>query len=376
MGRFTSALAARAFSFGIFGMLVGLAPVGLSTAQAETLAERTNRGLVAIMTAGGDGASIQMGQDLGSVLDDGATRRIMTIVGHGSTQNLIDLKLLRGVDLAIVQADVLEQAKARKLVPGVEATPYIAKLHNEELHFLARGDIKRIQDLTGKKVDLVGGAAVTGLAVLDLLRIKAEPVLDDQSVAMQKLRSGEVSAVAFVAAKPTPVFDALRGGDGLHFLSLPLKAEVASVYVPAQLTAEDYPRLVTADAPVDTIAVGMVMVVANLAPNTERYRNVMNFVDAFFTQFPRLQEAPRHPKWSEVNLTAELPGWKRLPVADNWLKRNVVASAPALDDKELRDIFTKFLDERTRLSGNNSMSAQEKDQLFDQFRRWQNGKSR
>jgi uncharacterized protein len=345
------------------------------TAQAETLAERTNRGLVELMTGGGDGASIQMAQDLASVLDDGATRRLLPVVGHGSVQNVVDLKALRGVDLAIVQSDVLEFAKLHKAVPAVETIPFIAKLHNEELHLLARADIKRIEDLAGKKVDFGGGAAVTGPAVLELLRVKVEAVFDDHAVALQKLKSGEVSAVGYVAAKPTPLFDALRGGDGLHFLSIPLKPELASAYVPAQLTADDYPRLVT-EGPVDTIAVGMVMVVATLPPTTERYRNIVNFVDAFFTQFPHLQEAPHHPKWTEVNLTADLPGWKRFGAADAWLKRNVVAQAPALDEKELREIFTKFLDERTRLSGGAVMSAQEKDQLFDQFRRWQTGQAR
>jgi uncharacterized protein len=347
----------------------------VAAAHAETLAERTNRGLVEIITAA-DGASIQMAEDIASVLDDGATRRVLPVVGHGSVQNVLDLKALRGVDLAIVQSDVLEAAKQKKLVPGVEIINYLAKLHNEELHILARPEIARIDDLAGKKVDFGGGAAVTGAAVFDLLRIKVQALNDDHALALQKLKAGEVAAMAFVAAKPTPLFEVLRGGDGLHFLAIPLKPELASAYVPAQLTNEDYPRLIATDAPVDTIAVGMVMIVANLTPTTERYRNVVNFVDAFFTQFPRLQDAPRHPKWTEVNLTAELPGWKRFAPADTWLKRNVVAQAPALDDKELREIFAKFLDERTRLSGGPAMSPQEKEQLFDQFRRWQNSQTR
>ncbi len=347
---------------------------GVAAAHAETLAERTNRGLVEMITAA-DGASIQMAEDVASVLDDGATRRVLPVVGHGSVQNVLDLKALRGVDLAIVQSDVLEAAKQKKLVPGVETINYIAKLHNEELHILARPEIARIEDLAGKKVDFGGGAAITGAAVFDLLRIKVEALSDDHALALQKLKSGEVAAMAFVAAKPTPLFEVLRGGDGLHFLAIPLKPELASAYVPAQLTNEDYPRLIANDAPVDTIAVGMVMIVATLTPTTERYRNVVNFVDAFFTQFPRLQDAPRHPKWTEVNLTAELPGWKRFGPADTWLKRNVVAQAPTLDDKELREIFAKFLDERTRLSGGPAMSSQEKEQLFDQFRRWQNSQT-
>lgn len=349
---------------------------GKGEARAESLVERTNRGLVELVTGGGDGASVQMAQDLAGVINDGATRRLLPAIGNGSVQNLIDLKMLRGVDLAIVQSDVLEYARQNKLVPGIESITYIAKLHNQELHVLARADVRRIEDLAGKKVDFGGGAAVTGPVVFDLLHIKAEPIFDDHAVALAKLKAGEVSAVAYVAAKPTPLFDGLGGSDGLHFLSIPLKPELAAAYVPGQLTNEDYPRLIATDTPVSTIAVGMVIVVANLTPSTERYRNVVNFVDAFFTQFPRLQEAPYHPKWAEINLTADLVGWKRFPAADAWLKRNVVAQAPALDEKELREVFAKFLDERTRLSGGPPMSSQEKEQLFDQFRRWQTSQTR
>ena len=345
----------------------------LAAAQAETLVERTNRGLVEMITDG-DSASIDMARDLASVLDDGATRRVLPAVGYGAVQDLVDLKALRGVDIGIIQTDALDYARKRKLLPGIEnSITYIAKLHNEELHVLARPEIKSLDDLAGKKVDFTGGAVVTGRNVFNLLHVKVEPVFEDRARALEKLKAGEIAAVTIVAAKPTALFERLRDGDGLHFLPVPFTAELAASYVPARLTGDDYPRLVGADAPVDTIAVGAALMVAPLQPNSERYNNVANFVEAFFTQFPRLQETPRHPKWGEVNLAAELPGWKRFPAADAWLKRNVVAAAPAIDDKEMQEIFAKFLDERSRLAGGKAMSEQEKGQLYDQFRRWQTG---
>jgi hypothetical protein len=116
------------------------------------------------------------------------------------------------------------------------------------------------------------------------------------------------------------------------------------------------------------------MMVANLVPNSERSRNVASFVDAFFTQFPKLLEEGHHPKWSEVNLAAELPGWRRYGPADNWIKRN--GGAPvAVNEQQMREIFTRFLDERSR-SGGQALTAQQKDELFDQFKKWQEGKVR
>ena len=48
----------------------------------------------------------------------------------------------------------------------------------------------------------------------------------------------------------------------------------------------------------------------------------------------------------------------------------------SVDEKELHEIFARFLDERTRLSGGKAMSNDEKDHLFDQFRRWQTSQMR
>jgi uncharacterized protein len=348
-------------------LLVTFGIVG--TAQGDSLVQQTNRGVVELLTAG-DAASITMAQDIASVVDDGATRRLLPVVGHGAVEGLIDLEALHGIDMMIAQVDVLDYAKKHQTPPGIAAVTYIAKLHNEELHVLARTDIARLADLAGKKVEFAGGARITGPAVFDQLKIAVKALFDDHALALKRLRDGEVAAMAYVAAKPTPLFDPLGPNDKLHFLAVPLTTDLARSYVPAQLTATDYPRLIAADAPVDTVAVGTALMVANLSADSERYRNVANFVDAFFTEFPRLKEAPHHPKWQEVNLAAELPGWKRFPAAAEWLKKNAVAAAP-LDEKTLREIFVKFLDERSKAAGAQALSVQQKDELFDQFARWE-----
>ena len=47
----------------------------------------------------------------------------------------------------------------------------------------------------------------------------------------------------------------------------------------------------------------------------------------------------------------------------------------AVNEQQMREIFTRFLDERTRGSGQ-ALTAQQKDELFDQFKKWQEGKVR
>src|SRR6195256_910568 len=67
-----------------------------------------NRGVVELETSGAAGISVRIAEDLANLVDDGATRRVVPVVGKGSLQNLTDLKYLRGVDMAILQTDVLE----------------------------------------------------------------------------------------------------------------------------------------------------------------------------------------------------------------------------------------------------------------------------
>jgi uncharacterized protein len=353
-------------------LLLALAPA-LAHA-ADPLVERANRGLVEIVTGSVNGTSVRMAEDLAEVLDDGATRRVLPVIGKGAFQNLADLRVLRGVDLAIVQTDVLDYARAQRLYPNIDGfVSYITKLNNDEFHLLTRRDIHSIAELAGKKVNFGtpdDGTAFTGPRLFDLLKVKVEPTTYSQALALQKLKQGEIAAMAVVVGKPAPLFDAVRSGDDLHFLPIPLKGEIAASYIPARLSHEDYPDLVPAGETVDTVAVGTALIVAGLPPDSERYRNVANFVDAFFTQFPKLLEAPHQPKWQEVNLSAELPHWHRFGPAEDWIKRNGEAPV-AMSEDQLREIFAKFLDERSKAGGKTTLTAEQKDELYDQFRRWQ-----
>lgn len=334
-----------------------------------------NRGVVELETGRGSGISVAIAEDLADVIDDGATRRVLPIVGKGGVKNITDLQLLRGVDLAILQDDVMNYAIQQKLFPGIESQiAYIAKLYNEEFHLLARSDIKTIADLANQKVNVDvrgGGTEITTTRLFSLLNIPIVTTNADQGVALDKLRRGEIAALAFVTGRPAPIFRDLIGESSLHFLAVPLNPAVTAAYVPSRLTAEDYPALIPYNHPVDTIAVGAVLVVANLQPGSERYRNVVNFIDAFFTGFQSLLLPGHHPKWREVNIAAELPGWRRFPPAADWLRRNAPVVAGEPNEQSLKAIFARFVDERQQAAGGAPLSPQQKEDLFTQFEHWQ-----
>ena len=101
-----------------------------------------------------------------------------------------------------------------------------------------------------------------------------------------------------------------------------------------------------------------------------RYRNLAHFTEAFFSKFNAFLAAPRHPKWREVNLAAQIPGWTRFGPAEAWLKRNAATGAADADaDTELRKEFDVLLDKQEKRTGHTA-TLQERAAMFQQFLRW------
>jgi hypothetical protein len=117
--------------------------------------------------------------------------------------------------------------------------------------------------------------------------------------------------MVFVAGKPARLFAGVPPESGLRFLPLPASPALMETYLPATLRAADYPTLIPAGEAVETIAVGAVMAVYAWQPGSERHRKVARFVEALHANFDAFLRPPRHPKWREVNLAAQVPGWVR-----------------------------------------------------------------
>jgi len=355
-----------------------LAAVGVVMPAIAQQSATVNRGVVEIETTGTAGSSVRIAEDLANLIDDGATRRVLPVVGKSALQNLIDLKYLHGIDMAILPIDVLDYAREQKLLSPAEAGPYyITKLYNEEFHLLARRDIQAVADLSNLTVNVGtrgSGSAITAARLFEQLKIPITMTTEPQELGLEQLRSGEIAAVALLAGKPAPLFQNLKADGGLHLIEIPFDQVNSAVYVPTRLTAADYPGLLQQGQPVKTIAVGSLLAVAELRQLPERYRNVANFVDVFFTEFQTLLTLGHHPKWHDVNLAAELPGWRRYPAAEQWLLRNTqVAKTPSVE--EMRSMFARFIDERRQANGEAPMPSQEKGALFQQFRAWQTGQA-
>ena len=131
--------------------------------------------------------------------------------------------------------------------------------------------------------------------------MKANFVYIEQRIAMEKLKAGEIDAVIVVGGKPYKSVSTFNNDGRFHLVRVDYDKPLQVDYLPATLTAKDYPNLIAEGEKVDTIAVPAVLAAYNWAPGTERYRKLSQFVDAFFAKFPTLQKPPFHPKWKEVS---------------------------------------------------------------------------
>jgi TRAP-type uncharacterized transport system substrate-binding protein len=311
---------------------------------------------------------VQFGADLSSVLDEGDRLRVLPIVGRGSLQNIADILLLQGVDLGVVRADSLDYLVRKGYARDLrKQLTYVTKLYNEEMQVIAPLSVRNLRELDGKRVGVElpeGSTFVTCLAVFERLGLNAGNfAYIEQRIAMEMLKKGELDAVIVVGGKPYKSVSNFVNDGRFHLVTVDYDKPLQNDYLPATMTPEDYPNLIAAGDKVDTIAVPAVLAAYNWPPNSDRYRKLSLFVDAFFAKFATLQNPPFHPKWKEVTLTAPLPGWQRLPHAQQWLDEHGPTS-PAR--QRLGDSV-----KQNPAAVKDPQTDADRDALFRQYREWQ-----
>ena len=339
------------------------------------LANEINNGTIGLVSGGISGTYVRIASDMASVLDNGKELRILTMVGRGSIQNVSDILYLKGIDIGIVQSDVLEYLKREGTHRDIQdRLRYITKLYNEEFHLVAGEDVRTVKDLRGKKVNFGNrgsGTYMTSSITFAALGVPVEPTSHSQAIALEKVKSGEIAAMVYIAGKPARAFTDIKPTDGLRLVPVDYEGAMRETYLPSSFSETDYPGLVPPGKTVPTIAVGAVMAVFNWTEDNPRYQKVARFVDAFFNSFDRFQQPPRHGKWREVNLSAELPGWVRFGAAQNWLDRNKTYSAA-----DLIESFKTFLAENQVLADGEGVPSDKREDLFKQFIQWQREQAR
>jgi TRAP-type uncharacterized transport system substrate-binding protein len=373
--------------FGLFALLTlaagassGMAQGQAGSALYQEKKDELNQNTITLMGGPISGTIAALAQDIQTVLDEPGKKgglRILPIQGVGTGPNTQDLLFLRGIDTSIIQQDILEHFKQENptLYGSIyNRIHYIAKIYNSEFHLLVKQDIKKWADLEGKKVSFFtkgSNADTFGAQIFNTVGVKVQKTYYALDDSIQKLREGELSAVVYVAGAPISAFNTkVKPEDNMRFLALDPETlppgafeKVLQAYLPAGLSSEAYPRLVPAGQKVATVASGVVLAAYNWPENSERYRRVAKFVEAFFDKFEEFLKPPRHEKWKETNLAADVPRWTRFKAAQEWLDKHKQSSAA-----ETKAQFERFL--QTRPVAANDAAPQDREQLFKEFMKW------
>jgi uncharacterized protein len=127
---------------------------------------------------------------------------------------------------------------------------------------------------------------------------------------------------------------------------LPITGNLPTNYSAVTITSDDYPELVSQDAPVKTVQVGTVLLAYNWPTNSERYQRVNHFVQTFFAHIQDIRAS--HPKWHQFDITSSVSGWTRFSPAEQWLKKAGLTPEESkttvvhLDTKQREALFKDF----------------------------------
>lgn len=339
----------------------------LLLAQQEALRAKLNEDTVLVATSHPTGSYFAMAYAIATVLEKNGAVRVLPLPGDGGMDALRDLLFLRGMDLAIVPANVLAHAKnSEALGAGLtQRISYVARLHNEEVHVLAGRHTKALADLSGKKVGVPlrdGRAQFAAADLFGRFRINVEVVTMPSAEALELVRSGELAAVLLTGAKPLPQLADMPQDGSMKLLALPFTAAMEEAYVPAAFRAADYPSLIPEGQVVEGVAVSTVLVAHSAKGIGDTTPSMTKFVPAFFDAMSE-QPLPGYNKL-DVNLAATLPGWSRLPVAEDWLRKAQQRQALTLQKN-----FDEFL-RQTHPAGSPSPTPAQRKKLFDDFVIW------
>ena len=395
----TFSTAARTFSALLcLSLVVPLQVARAQTRQAtfsyEEKKRQANDIAVTIVVSGLSCTCARFADDIKNVVNDLRPdgQRVLPVLGVGGLQNLQDVLFLRNIDMGVVDEDNLRLLKKRDpaLYANIEQrVQYITKLYNSEFQVLARNDIKSYDDLRGKKVNFNlkdSQTEVTADIIFNALKIDVQRVNYDNDVALKKVIDGDIAAMIILTGAPQALYAKVKKEDGVHFLPFderssasPSAKQVLADYIPAELTHEQYPALIPQGQTVPTFANRALLVAYAWPENSPRYNRLAKFVREFFNRIDQFHDGSRHPKWNEINIAADMPGWTRFKPAADWLAEQRVAAArqqrspgggAAEGSSELKVAFDQFVDQYAAARGLKTISPGDQELLFSKFRQY------
>jgi TRAP transporter TAXI family solute receptor len=265
-----------------------------------------------LITGGERGTYYQFGQDLKRLVKPSGIN-LSVHPSNGSVDNVFAVSQRRGIQLGIVQSDVLAFVAEQPSNPAVsriaQRLRLVFPLFDEEVHVLARRELTDFDELAGKRVAIGregSGAYLTARWLFKLADIApAEMVPIDAAEAVTQLKAGRIDAMVYVAGQPVGLLQQqVKADDGLALIPISNKS-ILEAYAAAEIPADAYEWQTTA---VSTVAVKAVLVAVDA--RGRECESVGRFAQQVTAGLDWLTKHG-HPKWKRVDLEAPLKGWEQ-----------------------------------------------------------------
>jgi uncharacterized protein len=266
------------------------------------------------------GTYYRFGQDLRQLLKPNGIN-ITVHASNGAIDNVHAITERPGVQLGIVQSDVLAAIAGQHMTPAIQplgdGVRLVFPLYDEEVHILARGAINDLNGLAGRYVAIGREGSGTHLTALELFRligvVPAAMVAIEAAEALAQLRAGRIDAIVYVAGRPVRLLhDAVKQGDG--FVLVPVTAPaIIDVYAATEIPAGTYPWQSTA---VPTVTVTAALVAYDPG---RRYCETIGQLARHVVAGLGWLLKNGHPYWKRVNIHRPVKGWQQYDCVRDYL---------------------------------------------------------
>jgi uncharacterized protein len=308
------------------------------------LASATDLGLI---TGGEGGTYYQIGQDLKRLLRPRGVN-VTVHPSNGAVDNIYAVHQRPGVQLAIVQSDVLAFVADQRSNPAIariaQGIRLVFPLFDEEVHVLARREVASFDALAGKRVAIGREGSGTYLTARLLFKLAAivpgEMVASDGGEALAQLKGGRIDAMVSVIAQPVARFRDIRPEDDLALLPVTTPA-VLDTYEAVEIPAGTYGWHT---APVSTVAVKAVLVTYEVnRRDCDTIGRVAQHVAAGMDWLVK----NGHPQWKRVDLEYAVKGWEPYDCVRKYVGQPADGGSPAAsagDRNPIADAIKDVLD--------------------------------
>lgn len=243
--------------------------------------------------------------------------RVLPIAGHGAVANVRDLLRLRGVDLAVLNSDILQFLDQTRQYPNARSQiRYVSHIYNQKVYLLARKEIKTIADLRGRKLVVLSreaGSHITATTLFGLLGIDVALQALGPDADLDELSPDKFDGILLLGDELARARLSAQARRDLGVLPIGLVPALRSTYRPAVIEPQELPGLAVAGN-TETIAVSTVLAVYNWTSSQARFADVSNFSNRLFSALPRLRRNASSV-WRQADINAQIAGWPRYSAA-------------------------------------------------------------